>query len=308
MPTGRNLRFTGPFARLQYVLLMSAFRLVRSRWRYGQLAGGLGRVFGPRTAVYLTLPGGAPFKIYLNDGYWTRFGLYHTHYEPEIAAVLHAARGHTPLFCDLGANNGYWTTRAAAHFTKVFAVEAALATYARLTENTAHLPSVAPIRAAVHANSGETLTFVNTYLSHASARLAGDTAPGTHDNTETVETIAIDDLVPDSVPALIKLDVEGAEIAAFEGAARAITDGSVLIYEDHGNDPDCAPSAYLMQNPDMQVFSLENGFARVETLDAIRAGKTDSFNGYNFLAAHRTSPLLAAISNALQNHRPADTT
>nr|WP_309502757.1 FkbM family methyltransferase [uncultured Roseovarius sp.] len=299
-----QLRYSDPVARVQYGLLMVLFRIVRmTGWRagYGALARGLGRIFGPYRAVWQTLPGGAPYKIYLNDGYWTRFALFHTHYEPEVAVIVHAARGHVPLFCDLGANSGYWTVRAAGHFPQVIAVEASARTFARLEENAGALPGVTLHRAAIYSVSGQTLTFVNTHNSHASARLMEGQPPGAADLTESVETLAIDDLVPPGTPALIKLDVEGAEIAALAGAARAIRDGAVLIYEDHGNDPDCAPSAHLLADPAMRLFALENGFEEITDLDSIRALKTDRFKGYNFVAAHHASPLLAALCQTLQS-------
>lgn len=308
MSRARKITCPGPFSRLHFVLLMVGFRFVRNRAGYGRLARGLGRIFGARSALWLTEPGGAPYKIYLNDGYWTRFALFHTHYEPEVAVILHAARGHTPLFCDLGANGGYWTVRAAAHFGQVIAVEASAATFARLKENAAHLPRVTLHRAAIHAATGEVLTFVNTYQSHASARLAGDTAPGPRDEVETVDTLAIDDLVPPGTPALIKLDVEGAEIAALRGAARAIRDGAVIVYEDHGSDPDSAPSEWLMQDDAVDIYALERGLEAIGTLEQLRAIKTDPFKGYNFLAARRDSPLLAAIRDTLQSAAPETTT
>lgn len=291
----RALTFTGPAARLQYGLLMGLFRLAVTRALYGRFARGLGRVFSPDNAAFLQIGDAPPYRIALNDGYWTRFALYHFPYEPEVGAALEAARGHSPLLCDLGANKGYWTTQSAGIFERVIAVEASANTYAALAQNAGKLPNVTLHRAAIHARSGETLTFLNTHLSHASARLLGAEDAGHGDQTETVTTLAIDDLVPAGTAALIKLDVEGAEVAAIDGAARALSEGSVLIYEDHGNDPACTPSAHLLGLDDMRVFAIEDGIAAMPSVDAIRALKTDPYKGYNFLAARADSPLLAAM-------------
>lgn len=296
MTPARRLTFSSPAAHLQYALLMALFRLAVTRGLYGRFARGLGRLFGPRNAVFLHEGTAPPFRIALDDGYWTRFALYRAPYEPEVGAVLRAAQGATPLFCDLGANKGYWSTRAAPLFEQVIAVEAARATFADLHGNTATLPNVSRHHAAIHAVSGQRLTFVNTHLSHASARLMEDTPPAAGDRTEVITTLAIDDLVPPGTPALIKLDVEGAEIAAISGAARALAEGSVLIYEDHGNDPACTVSAHLLGLPDMQIYAIEAGFARMRDTAAIRALKTDRFKGYNFLAARADSALLARIA------------
>jgi len=298
MKPSQSLTFSSPAARLQYVLLMALFRLAVTRGLYGRFARGLGRIFGPRNAVFLHQGDAPPFRIALDDGYWTRFALYRAPYEPEVGTVLTAARGATPLFCDLGANKGYWSTRAATLFDRVIAVEAAADTFADLHANTAGLPNVTRHHAAIHAVSGQSLTFVNTHLSHASARLMENTPPAARDRTESITTLAIDDLVPPGTPALIKLDVEGAEIAALSGAARALAEGSVLIYEDHGNDPACTVSAHLLGLPDMRVFSIATGLVPMPDTAAIRALKTDRFKGYNFLAARANSPLLARIAES----------
>jgi FkbM family methyltransferase len=290
-----RLTFSSPSARLQYHVLMGLFRLAVTRGLYGRFARGLARLFPAGNAVFVHEGNAPPFRIALGDGYWTRFALYRAPYEPEVAAVLRASAGTTPLFCDLGANKGWWTTRAAPLFARVIAVEASAATFADLRANAGHLPNVTLHRAAIHARSGQTLSFVNTHLSHASARLMGDIPAGTGDRIETVPTLAIDDLVPEGVAAVIKLDVEGAEISAIDGAARALAQGSVLIYEDHGNDPACTVSARLLQDPDMRLFSIDTGMVPMPDVAAIAARKTDLCTGYNFLAAQAASPLLAAL-------------
>lgn len=277
------------------MVLMALFHLALNRYLFGIFTRALARLFDRTNAVYLHENDSPPYKIYLDDAYWTRFALYHTAYEPEVAAVLRAAQGDTHLFCDLGANMGYWTTRAAALFDRVEAVEASGQTFQRLQENAGHLPNVTLRKAAIHAVTGQSMTFVNTYQSHASARLSDGTEIGQSDIAETVETIRIDDIVPPGTAALIKLDVEGAEIAAINGAARALRDGAVLIYEDHGSDTACAPSAHLLIQPEIRLYSTSNNVEPLQTIDAIRDLKTDPYKGYNFLAARADSPLLTSI-------------
>ncbi len=295
MPTHQKLSFTRPLARLHYLILMGLFRLAITRGLYGRFARGLGRVFSPENAVFLHSPGCPPFKIYLNDGYWTRFALYHRAYEPEVARIMQAAHSHTDLFCDLGANKGYWTIRASALFKSVLAVEASGATYHQLAENAGHLANVTLQQAAIFSRSGQEMTFINVHNSHASARLSQNGAAAPQDHTETVLTTTIDDLIPKGTTALIKLDVEGAEVAALNGAQRCLHDGSVILYEDHGAEPDCPPSACLLSQPDMQIYSIDPGPRCLTSVKAVRQIKSDPFKGYNFMAAHQDSPLLKAI-------------
>ena len=293
----RRLTYTSTAARVQYLALMGLFRLAFSRGLYGRFARGLGRVFGPSNAVFIHAGDAPPYKVYLNDGYWTRFALYHTDYEPEVAHVLNAAAGHTDTFCDLGANKGYWSLFAVPLFNRILAVEASAETFAALTENTKDVPSVTRHKNAIHQTSGQVLHFLNVPLSHASARLTDDV----DGHTEEVETLSIDDLVPTGTAALIKLDVEGAEIAAFDGAQRALQDGAVFIYEDHGNDPACLPSAHLLKSQEISVYSIEKTPEKLTTVAAIGALKTDKYKGYNFMAGHEASPLLQAILAGFAN-------
>ncbi|MGK7651342.1 hypothetical protein ACSQ76_02590 [Roseovarius sp. B08] len=81
-----ELTFSSPGARLQYSLLMALFRLAVSRGLYGRFARGLGRIFNRDNQVFLRIDGAPPFGISLDDGYWTRFALWHEEYEPEVAA------------------------------------------------------------------------------------------------------------------------------------------------------------------------------------------------------------------------------
>ncbi|MEO3417122.1 FkbM family methyltransferase [Roseovarius sp. CAU 1744] len=292
-----TIGFSGPAARVQYWLLMALFRVAVTRGLFGRFARGLGRLFPAANAVFVRHDREPPFKIYLNDGYWTRFALFHTAYEPEVERVLHLAAGHTNVFCDLGANKGYWSVRAAPHFARIHAVEASTETFATLVENTRDLPNVTRHKRAIHSETGKKLQFLNVPLSHASARLAD----ATEGADETVETIAIDDLIPPGTAALIKLDVEGAEIAAFDGGKRALQDGSVFIYEDHGNDPDCLPSAHLLGNVKNCIYFVANKPENLSSIDAIRAVKTDRYKGYNFLVARQDSALLKAILEGFAN-------
>lgn len=293
--------FEGRGARMQYRVLMLLYALVFNRWLYGIFCRWLARFFAPDNKVLLDLGDGRAFRVYLNDGYWTRFILYHRDYEPEVRRVLDAAAEHTSLFCDLGANSGLWSVYGSALFDRVIAVEASQSTYARLHENAAPLGSVETHHGAIFERAGEVLRFVNVHNSHASAHLDLDAPGGSQDTVEEVTTLRIDDIALEGQSAIMKLDVEGAEIAAITGAQRALRDGGVLIYEDHGSDLTSEVSAHLMNLPGMRVYSIENQALLVDDLDHLTRIKTDPYKGYNFLAGFETSPLLTAIVQGFAN-------
>ncbi len=300
-PKNAQLSFSSRAARVQYALLMLLYRLAVNRYLFGIFARNLARLFGSDNAVFQNLDSGVRFKIYLDDTYWTRFALFVGNYEPEVDQVLRASAQHTDLFCDLGANKGYWSVRASGLFENVHAVEAASETFKYLCENTRSLNNVTLHKAAIHTHSGEVFTFVNTHNSHASARLASRNEVIPPGSTENVKTLSIDDLVPNNAAALIKLDVEGAEISAINGAMRTLEEGSLLIYEDHGSDQTCGPSAHLLNLPNISLYSIENGLHQLTDISEIQSAKTDRYKGYNFLAARRDSPLLAAIIQDFAN-------
>lgn len=274
---------------------MGLYALVFNRWLYGIFCRALARFFDPKTKAVLDLGEGHLFRVYLNDGYWTRFFLYHRDYEPEVAKVLDAARGHSDVFCDLGANSGLWSVQASRGFSQVIAVEASRTTYERLKENVDDLPNVDHRHAAIHQTSGDVLQFVNVHNSHASAHLDAGRPAGALDTVEQVETLSVDDAVPAGTSALIKLDVEGAEIAAIDGATRAMRDGAVFIYEDHGSDRMSEVSRRMLSIPGMCIYAIDESVQVVHDTEQLERLKTDRYKGYNFLAGQHNSPLLTAI-------------
>lgn len=302
---GRISEFTGRRARFHYHLLMGLYRFAVNRWLYGIFCRFLAQRFAAGDAVTIDLGQGRLFKIHLDDTYWTRFMLFHKDYEPEVRQIMDAAAGHTDLFCDLGANKGLWSVYGSTLFRRIDAVEASEDTFRYLEENTRSIPNVLRHRVAIYEKSGEQLAFVNTYQSHASARLSSSGDSGDLDRTEFVTTLSVDDLVPKGVSALIKLDVEGAETEAIDGAVRALSDGSVLIYEDHGSDPASTNSSHLLMLGDIRLYSIEKQPIEITDLDAIQDLKTDRYKGYNFLAARQDSALLAAILEGFANQQAA---
>lgn len=294
----KNVRYSSGSAKLQFWLLMCLFRIAVNRYLYGIFTRFLARFFTGTNAVLLTLPTGNPFKVYLNDAYWTRFALYLGPYEPEVALAVNAAEGNCDTFIDAGSNKGYWSVFAAPLFKRVVSIEAASDTYRYLLENTDTLQNVEQRHAAVFSQSDETLSFVSVRNSHASAYLGEAYSDQAQ---ERVKTIAIDDILQNDTPALIKLDVEGAEIDALKGAQRAIESGSVLIYEDHGADEACETSAYLLGLDCVSVYSVQNAFLPLETVASVRSLKTDKYKGYNFVAARADSELLNAMMRRFAN-------
>jgi hypothetical protein len=106
----------------------------------------------------------------------------------------------------------------------------------------------------------------------------------------SVETLALDDLLTrpelaEGEPIVVKLDVEGVEIAALGGASRMLDRDILLAYEDHGADPEHLVSRHIMDALGMRVFVVDAARAHeIDDLSQLDRIKTNRRRGYNFMA------------------------
>jgi len=124
---------------------------------------------------------------------------------------------------DAGANIGTYTLLAASRVGpsgRVIAFEPAPVALARLRENVAHnrLGQVEAHGAAVGIRPGRATMQSSSDVSNSLVAV-----PGVTGATTVVEVVRLDDVVGDARPALLKLDVEGYELQALQGAATLLT-------------------------------------------------------------------------------------
>ena len=101
--------------------------------------------------------------------------------------------------------------------------------------------------------------------------------------------IALDNLLDDGKISaagnyLIKLDVEGVEIEAIKGGARLLQGDSVLLCEEHGNDPNHTVSRYILEQTPLKLIVYDPRSHRLETiteLSILDRIKVSSHVGYN---------------------------
>jgi FkbM family methyltransferase len=154
------------------------------------------------------------------------YGHYHERYEAWLVQQLLAAGG---VFYDIGANVGYFTLVAAtslAHRGQILAFEPGRNAYTRLTDNLALNPyrNIKTFPLAVADREGEATLHLAGDIADSSASLypSGPASAG----AETCRTVSLDHfLASEAVPPpdLIKLDVEGAELAVLQGARQLLT-------------------------------------------------------------------------------------
>jgi len=184
--------------------------------------------------------GGPRLRIRLRDGYWTKL-LVGQPYEPGLGELLAREVGPNAPLLDCGANIGYWSLLASTRWgAPVVAVEAATTTYEQLVgTNELNGSRFCTVHAALWSCEEERLTIVTHELRHAGSSVVTrrDKIAQAGYQEELVQTVTIDGLVarhfPEAKKIVVKLDVEGAEIAALSGATKTLlTRQVVLVYED----------------------------------------------------------------------------
>jgi FkbM family methyltransferase len=276
-----------------YVWLSRGRGLQRFAWEVGRVGG--------TDASALVAVDGVRLRVYLSDGYWVHLLFFAGGYEPEIEAALERViRPRTP-FIDCGANIGYWSLVAAVRYqARVVAIEPAGRSFERLGENVKlNGDLVETMRAAVWSRSGVVLSLVTHAQRHAGASVVNrrERIGVSGYRVEEVETVTLDQIYrerfagEDSVA--VKLDVEDAEIDALRGA-RELLDScdALLIYEDHGSDPECRVSREVLKVPEYGVYRWEDGFVKISGLDDLRRLKVYGHTGYNFFAMREDSRFL----------------
>jgi FkbM family methyltransferase len=252
----------------------------------------IGACFGNEGKVLLRVDD-VTLEIPLSDAYWVAAGMDGS-YEAEIFRFAEALDDRPTLFIDGGANVGWWSLLAEKRWgwTSV-AIEASSALVARIEKNrSSNGASFTILHNALWRSNGERLTFRTGSHAHAGGHLgsvAGFVGNWRLEVSEDVNTVTVDSIVSHSTSQkrfdriLIKLDVEGAEREAIEGAQNAVARGALLIYEDHGSDRACSVTATLF-NMGLCIYGLEQRVRQMHTLDDVMRSKANRRQGYNFLA------------------------
>jgi FkbM family methyltransferase len=252
-----------------------------------------------RDLLSLMLNDDARFLFPRDDPYWepgirVEVGLY----EPEIEVFLRQAADLPFPVIDCGANMGYWSVLASSRpygSHQTVAVEASRDNYVVLAQN-----------ARANGNRFETLHRLVLDQSGAPVALYGrkhwglsidkDWHKDDADVVQEVESITIDAVAARYLahrrhPPFVKLDIEGAEVAALRGGRRLIEEGALFVYEDHGKDATHNVSRFILALPGMAIWRIEpNGHAApITTIEQVAAIKTEPTTGYNFFACKRTS-------------------
>ncbi|MEZ5820143.1 MAG: FkbM family methyltransferase [Xanthobacteraceae bacterium] len=235
--------------------------------------------------IEIKLNDDATFAFPYGDGYWSKLLNRTFSYEDELDLLFRASVDVDYTLLDCGANYGYWSVLVSSKpygSHKAIAVEPSGANFPKLANN-ARLNNgrFEVMKCAIGAGRG-------------TARLSGSkheafSIAGGQDDGEEVPVIALDNLLDDGKISsggkfLIKLDVEGVEIEAIKGGARLLREDSVLLAEEHGNDPQHTVSRFILEQTPLKLIVYDPGSNRMEAvseLSILDRIKVSSHVGYN---------------------------
>jgi FkbM family methyltransferase len=239
----------------------------------------------PDRGIQVRLNPDAVFEFPYGDGYWSKLLNRTFSYEDELELLFADSAGIDYTLLDCGANYGYWSVLVSSKpfgSHKAIAIEPSgqnfpkLANNAKLNGNRFEV-----MKCAIGAARG---TARLSGTKHEAFSIAGDQGSG-----EEVPVLALDNLLDDGKVAangkfLIKLDVEGVEIEAMKGGTRLMQGDSVLLCEEHGNDPAHTVSRYILEQTPLQLIVFDPRSNRLETvtdLSILDRIKVSTHVGYN---------------------------
>jgi FkbM family methyltransferase len=268
--------------------VVRGFNEYRLSSRFGRVFGGL---FNISESMRISFDEDVSFVFPANDSYWNRLAMRGYRYEPELETVFRDIATADFVFLDCGANFGFWSVLVSSPLfgsKPTFAVEPSAETFRHLirnrSENNARYTA---IQKAIYSRSGESLQFGGDSHSGRSIRDGATTTPGP---LETVDTLALDDLLKMSagasdLPIVMKLDIEGAERAALEASREIFHREVLIIYEDHGKDTHDDVTAFVLDRLKWSVvFLAKENRISIPNLATLRPLKRRRVVGYNLMA------------------------
>jgi FkbM family methyltransferase len=260
----------------------------------------------PERNIAIKLNADAIFEFPYGDGYWSKLLNRSYHYEDELELLFRDSADVDYTLIDCGANYGYWSvlvSSAPYGSHKAIAIEPSSQNFSKLANNArVNGDRFELMKSAIGSARG---TAHLTGTKHEAFSIAG----GTNSGGEEVPVIALDNLVDDGKVSrdgkfLIKLDVEGVEIEAIKGGTQLLQGDSVILCEEHGNDPDHTVSRYILEQTPLKLLVHDPRSNRLETvtelsiLDRIKVSSHVGYNVFGTASAFWQNRINALNANA----------
>ena len=240
----------------------------------------------PERNIAIKLNDDAVFEFPYGDGYWSKLLNRSYNYEDELELLFRHSSDVDYTLIDCGANYGYWSVLVSSRpfgSHRAIAIEPSSQNFGKLANNAkVNGDRFETMKCAIGARRG---TAHLTGTKHEAFSIVG----GANGGGEEVPVIALDDLIEDGKVVadgkyLIKLDVEGVEVDAIKGGSRLLEGDSVILCEEHGNDPDHTVSRYILEKTPLKLIVYDPRSNRMETvtkLSILDRIKVSTHVGYN---------------------------
>jgi FkbM family methyltransferase len=273
------------------------------------LCANLLRTTLPERDIAIKLNPDATFVFPYGDGYWSKLLNRSFSYENELELLFRDSVGVDYTLLDCGANYGYWSVLVSSALYgshKAIAIEPSSQNFSKLSNNARiNGGRFEAMKCAIGASRG---TARLSGTKHEAFSIAGDAGDG----GEEVPVLALDNLLDDGKISLdgkylIKLDVEGVEIEAIKGGARLLQGDSVILCEEHGNDPNHTVSRYILDQTPLKLIVYDPSSNRMETvtelsiLDRIKISSHVGYNVFGTASAFWQDRINALNANAARH-------
>lgn len=194
-------------------------------------------------------------------------------HELRVSEAMWRLTERSDLALDVGANIGYYTSLLGRRAGRVIAFEPHPVLLARLRANVARWPGPIEVegRAASSASGQAELGEPEAFA--ANTGTAGLGLAGAR--SFTVETVALDEVVDAAAVGVLKIDVEGHELAALDGFDTALREGRVrdVFFEEH--EPLPTPVSSRLAGHGYTLFALRQRLDRVTLAPPERLQRSD---------------------------------
>ena len=240
----------------------------------------------PERDISIKLNSDATFEFPYGDGYWSKLLNRSFSYEDELELLFRDSVAVDYTLLDCGANFGYWSvlvSSAPYGSHKAIAIEPSSQNFAKLANNAkVNGGRFEVMKCAIGSARGTARLSGTKHEAFSITGAAGGSG-------EDVPVIALDNLLDDGKISpggkyLIKLDVEGVEVEAIKGGVRLLQGDSVILCEEHGNDPHHTVSRFILEQTPLKLIVYDPRSNRLETvteLSILDRIKVSSHVGYN---------------------------
>ena len=230
------------------------------------------------------------FIFFITDPYYNRLLYQKFEYEPEIKILLKKFKREKYTFIDAGANLGYWSIIASSKEygqKKTISIEPLKNNFnlLKLNQNN-NINRFKIINLAVSNKIGKSKIYYNDETaSNVGASLQRNNVKS--NKYEIIKTDKIDNIVNRFTidnKIILKLDVEGNEINALNGAKKTLKKDCLIIYEDHTKDIYHLNTKFLLNKNYLIYYFNQKKINQITNINELSKIKKISHKGYNFFA------------------------